>query len=152
MSDTSTFHWAWCDGQPARGDVAVMPGEAITDEVLEYKAKRERLLNLISMFRRVGFSRTIGRVNKITSQTASAASAFIRALPERFPLPKVVPDGEGGLLLAWTISGEEFLLVVDNWLLHGVKDAGTPRAVYIEGIPFDGENIPEAILFELSMA
>jgi len=61
-------------------------------------------------------------------------------------MPKISPDGEGGLLMAWETHGDLVIAVLDGWRIHLVAAATTPHARYLDDLPFDGEQIPKAIL------
>lgn len=126
--------------------IAVLPGEAITPEVLDRRKEREMLLSLIHSFATEGFSRSFESDGKITSDTAEASKLFFGLLPFDAQTPAILPDGEGGLVVAWERSSNPTILIIDDWHLHVIKNATTPQAEYFENLPFDGENIPNAVL------
>lgn len=82
--------------------------------------------------------------------TRLASEAFVRVLPANKELPKICPDGEGGLMLVWQAPDNDdhtFMLTVHGMTLHGVTCAGTPNAECIDDIPFEpNQGIPQRIL------
>ena len=70
---------------------------------------------------------------------------FIEALPRTALLPKIAPDGDNGLLLAWTLnSGDRTLVTIDGWRAHCVSHAGTDAAEYHDDIELYG-TVPPVI-------
>jgi hypothetical protein len=117
-------------------DVGVMPGERATPDVFANDGQRQLLASVIRKFERHA---------AVTSVSHEAAITFIDALPRGAPLPKVAPDGDGGLLLAWTLgSGGRTLVTIDGWTIHCVSRAGTEMATYWDDLAFDG-TIPAEI-------
>ena len=75
------------------------------------------------------------------------AKYFFHLLPASRALPKISPDGEGGLMMIWECNGNPLLVTVDNRRLHAVTSATTPRAQYHDDVPFDDvSEIPQVIL------
>ena len=111
-------------------DVAVMPGECATPDVIANDSQRRLLASVIRKFERHA---------TVSSVSHEAAIAFVDALPRTAPLPKVAPDGDGGLFLAWTLeSGARTLVTIDGWTIHCVSRAGTEKAKYYDDLAFDG--------------
>lgn len=83
----------------------------------------------------------------ISRTSMHSAQGFIEALPTYKQLPKVSPDGEGGVTLAWaaTDSGRTLITLAD-WMAYGVAHAGTDQAVYLEDVSFEGAFIPDELL------
>lgn len=120
---------------------------------LEHERAREARIELLDDFAAYGLSWTAGASAKITFSTRNTAEAFLRALPRSKALPKLSPDGEGGLMMVWDDGGRTLLVTVDNALLHAVIGAATPAAEYIDDIPFWLEReIPQRILDAISEA
>ena len=121
-------------------DIGVMPGERATPDVFANYGQRQLLESVIRKFERHA---------AVSSASQEAAITFIDALPRIAPLPKVAPDGDGGLLLAWTLeSGARTLVTIDGWTIHCVSRAGTEMAKYSDDLAFDGvipAEIQEAI-------
>jgi len=109
-------------------------------------ATRARLINLVRDFYRNGYPSTSGHLWKIDRQTLEAAIVFLQLLPEQIDFPKVIPDGEGGLVMQWDQRQSPALLVVDRWKLHGVGNAGTDQAEYLEPVTLMPSHIPPAVL------
>ncbi len=86
----------------------------------------------------------------VSDETARAAQSFLDALPADRELPKVAPDGEGGLYMAWERIGEATVVIgVIGLLLYAVVGPGTPRSRHIPETAFDGTSIPMEILGEI---
>jgi hypothetical protein len=122
-----------------------LPGEALSPEAVERQRKRRQLIALITRFASDGLSWNADYRTALSPDTALAATAFFLRFGDAFQLPKIAPDGEGGLMLVWEGHGDPIVGAIDNWRLHLVAGAGTPHAHYIDDVPFDGENIPEQI-------
>lgn len=127
-------------------DVAVLPGKAATSDALEIRKEKELLLALVQHFVEEGFSRNFECAGTITHDTADAARSLLAILPSDVEIPKIAPDGEGALVVAWEMTEPNIILIIDNWRLHLIKNATTPQAEYLDDLPFDGEQIPNAIL------
>lgn len=111
-------------------NIGVMPGERATPDVFANHGERRLLGSVIQKFERQA---------AVSSASHDAAITFIDALPRTAPLPKVVPDGDGGLLLAWTLkSGARTLVTIDGWTVHCVSLSGTEMAKYSDDLAFDG--------------
>jgi hypothetical protein len=137
----------WRFWQSPSPSLAVVPGEAATRDALRHEEAREALIALVHRFAAYGLSWTGGESAKITAATQQAAEAFLRALPAGKAFPKISPDGEGGLMMVWEGAGDPLLLTIDNLRLHAVVAAATPRANYIDDLPFDwAQVIPQWIL------
>ncbi|MCM3563716.1 hypothetical protein [Hydrogenophaga intermedia] len=75
-----------------------------------------------------------------------AAQGFINALPRGRTLPKLAPDGEGGVVLAWEVPNRgRTLITIADWEAYAVSDAGTKQAQYFDDMPIDGI-IPDSLL------
>lgn len=131
------------------GSSAVLPGDRASAEALDRANDLALLLSLISRFAVDGLSWEVGQLSKITSMTASTASAFFAALPANKRLPKIAPDGEGGLMAIWEKSPGPLLLTVDDSRLHAVIAATTKDAEYLDDTSFDLVAIPTRILSEI---
>jgi len=125
-------------------DIAVLPGEAATIEQISRQRERRELISLIRRLLADGF--TWGeRATPITPETERAAIALVGLLPAA--MPKVSPDGEGGLLMVWEAPADNpLLIVVDGCRLHMVTAATTARASYYDDLAFDGQQLPSEVL------
>jgi hypothetical protein len=126
-------------------DLSALPGQAVTKKVLERDRTAQRLLALIERFRTTGFSWSLEPC-QITVDTARTAIRLIQALPKDRGLPKIVPDGEGALLLMWETPQREVLVIVDDNALHLVRHPASAQTEYVENLRLDGAEIPESIL------
>jgi len=127
-------------------DAAVLPGQMVTEDVVTRNKTKARLIELIRQFAAEGFSRADGVDGKITPETAEAANILFNTLLPAAKIPKVAPDGEGGLMVVWEHEVDPVVLVVDNWKVHLITAATTPRAQYFEDLPFDGEQVPRQVI------
>jgi hypothetical protein len=125
---------------------AVVPGEAATPQALKHEEERQALVALLARLSVSGLSWTADRSATITAASRQTAQAILRALPAGKALPKISPDAEGGLMMVWNGPGDPFLLTVDNLRLHAVLAATTPRAVYLDDIPFWGQELTQQLL------
>jgi hypothetical protein len=131
----------------AAASVEVLGGEVATPAALKHEEERQTLIALIRRFAYYGLSWTAGQCAPITRPTQMTAAAFLNSLPAGKALPKVSPDGEGGLMMIWEDQHAPVLLTIDNLYLHAVIAATTPRAEYLDDIPFDWlQRIPQKIL------
>ena len=84
---------------------------------------------------------------RLTAQTSRNAQRFLDLLPSDRKLPKVAPDGDGGLYMAWEKHGEPTVVVgVGDDRLFAVVNPGTPESLHISETAFDGVSIPPEIL------
>lgn len=116
---------------------SALPGQAITDAVVEQQERRRTLLGVMARFANEG---------EISKPTLQAAIAFLDGLPNSSALPKVASDGEGGVLMAWAVPGQARTLVtIADGMVHAVARAGTADATYFPDLPFDG-TVPAEVL------
>ncbi|GJI89401.1 hypothetical protein [Duganella hordei] len=127
--------------------LAVVPGQiASASAILDYQL-REKLGELIHQL-----ALPVTSVNgaqesgAISGATAASAIAFFKALPNSKLLPKVAPEGEGGLTAIWQTGNAPLILVIEDWRFHMVKSATTAAAEYFDGLLFDGEKIPQEVI------
>lgn len=135
---------------PEVADVAVLPGRNLTAALLLRENSLRKIKSLIESFFYEPFSWGTDEPTAITWETQLASSRFIDLLPDDVVLPRVAPDGEGGVTLHWeTQDHRHHLGGVDGWRLHFVFDAGQEHARYVDNIKFDGDEIPGQILQSL---
>jgi hypothetical protein len=132
--------------------LAVEPGRVLTRSVLAWMRRRRELLALIHQLAGVGFSRVAGRVEPVTATAAASAKAFISMLPQGAKLPRVVPDGEGGLMAIWGDGVGELMAIIDDAHIHFVVHPTAPNAKYYDDVPFSGSDflLPPEVLEILS--
>lgn len=126
-------------------DTAIVPGEPATEITLSRVRSRVLLLDLIQKYSKETDTDNPDH-NRITEATSQAAVAFFSALPPSTKLPKITPEGEGGLTVIWENGSAPVILVVDDWKLHLVKAATTPHAQYFDDLLFDGERVPNEVI------
>ena len=126
-------------------EIAVIPGHAVSPALIERERKVRVLKNLIYRFAQDGFPQPTGGAIFIPMDTAEAANHLLDLLPEQLPLPKVGPEEEGGLVMAWEANNGTHLLILDGWRYHLVENAGTPHARYIDNREFKYRSLPESL-------
>ena len=132
--------------EETRVDVAVMPGSNLTLELLSRETGKRMLRSLVERMYRAPLSWEIEKPAGLVEDTMLAALAFIDLLPDNVSLPRIAPDGEGGLTLRWdTGNDRSHLLGIDSWRLHFVFNAGRHDALYLEDVRFTGQTIPDEI-------
>lgn len=130
-------------------DSVPMPGEVVSEAAIERKKRMATAVSLLGDFALNGYSWNGEDLFKITPATAVAAEALLARLEPNFGLPKIAPNSEGNLVMLWNKAVDPVLVVVDDWKLHLVKSATTPRATYRDNIPFDGEDVPKEVVSAL---
>jgi hypothetical protein len=86
----------------------------------------------------------------VDGDTAKAAVRLLAQIPSPWKLPRLAPNGDGGLIMIWEQEVSQAIVVVAEWNLHLVVNPGTEVAVYVDDEPFDGETIPKAFIAVLS--
>lgn len=113
-----------------RAEASALVGVAITAAVTKNEEERRTIADILS---RLAVERYISKTSMHTAQ------CFIEALPQGKHLPKISPDGEGGVLFAWAVAGHgRTLITLSDWMAYAVADAGTPAARYLSDTPFEG--------------
>jgi hypothetical protein len=132
---------------PGYEDVAVLPGRNLTADVLSRQDSIKKMKSLLEILFHQPLLWGMDAFVEITWETQAASSRFIDLLPEDVAIPRVAPDGEGGLSLYWeTQDHRHHLGGVDGWTLHFVFDAGQGNARYLDNVLFDGDEIPDQIV------
>jgi hypothetical protein len=122
------------------------PGAALTPETMRRQADAAALIHLIGYLAQDGISWSADDAVKISTGTAKSALMFFQHLPTTSVLPKISPDGEGGLMAVWEKDGGPTLVIIDNFNIHLATGATTPEAQYFPEFVFDGEQIPDVVL------
>jgi hypothetical protein len=125
-------------------DVAVLPGQYLSAAVVAREKMRDLLITSVHRFAAESVD-----AYRVSAETAEASVGFIKALGGTMQLPKIAPDGEGGLMAVWDDGDAPIALVVDNWNMHLVTGATTPRAQYFDSLPFDGTRLPEELVVSI---
>lgn len=82
----------------------------------------------------------------VSPLAANVAAAFIRALPDGFPLPEFAPEPDGSLSLDW-IQSRSRLLSLSVGLSDRLAFAWIDGSDQVHGVVrFDGKGIPSRIL------
>lgn len=130
-------------------DAAVLPGQAVTPSTVAAYRARRRLRQLVDrLCADLSVLGVEGRPQH-AEMTRAASRCFLNALPLSAPLPKVSPDGEGGLIFLW-LDAPKLLVGVDDWTLHYVQAAGTPQAVYRDDVAFAENSLPDELLLAIA--
>ncbi|MGH7077506.1 MAG: hypothetical protein ACREFU_05355 [Acetobacteraceae bacterium] len=108
--------------------------------------ERVALIDLVHRFARQGLAWAEGDRGRISATTEGTAERFLTAIPMRKALPRISPDGEGGLMMVWESPADRLLVTIDECLLQVVVAAATPRATYLNDLSFDGAEIPRNVL------
>ncbi len=108
--------------------------------------ERMALVDLVHRFARQSLDWAEGESEIISPTTEATAERFLAALPMRKALPRISPDGEGGLMMVWESSADYLLVTIDECLLQVVVAAATPRATYLNDLAFDEADIPGDVL------
>lgn len=108
--------------------------------------ERVALIDLVHRFARQGLAWGEDDRGRISATTEATAERFLAAMPVRKALPRISPDGEGGLMMVWELSADPLLVTIDECLLQVVVAAATASATYLNDLPFDGTDIPENVL------
>lgn len=125
-------------GRRGTTSISAFPGLAITAAVSEDEQNRRTLNSVLIRF---------ASERLITRTTLRAAECFIEALPRGRKLPKVCPDEEGGLTMAWDVPGRgRTIITLSEWMVYAVANAGTLDSQYFDDSPFDGGVIDDEIL------
>jgi hypothetical protein len=112
-----------------------------------YYEKRSALKELITGLTKEPFSWSPDDGELVRLDSSRTAQRFLDVLPPDRELPRVAPDGDGGLYMAWEKPDQPTVVVgiVDN-AVYGVVAPGTPQSRHIPEEEFDGENVPPEIL------
>jgi hypothetical protein len=122
------------------------PGAPLTPETMRRQADAAALIHLIGQLVQDGISWSADDAVTISTGTAESALMFFQHLPTTSLLPKISPDGEGGLMAVWEKNGGTTLVIIDNFNIHLATGATTPDAKYFPELVFDGEQIPDVVL------
>lgn len=131
-------------------DLAVAVGEPATIDVLENEYARQRLVEVLNLFRSQGFSMNADQSVAISEVSRCRSVAFLSALPRKTMLPRVAPDGEQGVVMIWDKNDRQLLLTLDEQSMHCVQNAGTLHAIYHDDLHYDGVNMPQQVVDALA--
>ena len=110
-------------------------------------ATKREIIYLIEQFMLHGMSWNSDKPVKISDKTAEMAKAFVTLLPTKASFPKISPSGDDDLTMMWNRGNAgNLLVVIDGERVSAVRFAGTADAVYLDGLPFDGKEIPKELL------
>lgn len=126
-------------------DALAYTGDAATMQAAERARALRARFCLIRRFQREGFSQGNAYPNTISLASEEAAIAVLMCLSPDHELPRIVPDDEGGVIMAWETVGKMVLLTIDGWCLHLVRAPASDPSDYLDDVLFDGEVLPEVI-------
>jgi hypothetical protein len=103
-----------------------------------------QLENLIDMFVAHGYSDSMDvAMARVTLATANAAKRFLRSIPPDATLPKIAPDGDGGVCMFWKDGP---LITIDAEAVLAVTDPGTAGAqCYDDVAPDELQRLPAGL-------
>jgi hypothetical protein len=112
----------------------------------EFDRLRVALAAAIQSFSTEGLTWSDRDPTLVDPASAESAIAFLCALPSTRELPKISPDGEGGVMLIWESGQETAMITVDGTMLLPVINPGRPTSAHMQAVAFDGETVPPAVL------
>ena len=111
---------------------------------------KEQLKALITQLELEGLSSFPNDSELVTTQTGRNARQFIDLISDKYELPKVAPDGEGGLVFGWEKDDTASVVVgFTNKAIFAVQAPGTSNSKYFDEVSYCG-TIPSDILDILS--
>lgn len=131
-------------GSVAEGIAVSKPSAKVVE--LNRQASKRKLISLLGTFHEHGYSAMSPRKVKISKQSLEASAAFLQLLPEKTPMPHVLPDGEDGVILAWDAEGKKTYVTIENWVVHCVQDTFGADRKYIDSVDFRPNKIPDQVL------
>jgi hypothetical protein len=114
---------------------------------IDHERLRVRLMRLLQRFSADGLTTSpFSESTVITKASKRAAETFLSLLPSDYRLPKVGPDGEGGVVLAWEQNNRTVLLTLQGWTLHLVDAPARSAADYLDNLSFGGDVLPQDLM------
>ena len=130
----------------SQGDIGTYVDECSTVYAIDHARMRARLVHLLRRFATEGFTLSpYDEPIRITEASRRAAGRFLSLLPNDCRLPRVSPDGEGGVVLAWDQNERALLVSLQGWTLHFVNAPARSAADYLDDVAFGGETIPDGL-------
>src|SRR6202163_1756177 len=80
-------------------NAAVFPGKLANSDTIRYEKKREELIPLIKQLSSEPFSWNSNAHGVVDGDTAAAATQFLSRIPSPWKLPRLAPNGDGGLIM-----------------------------------------------------
>ncbi len=99
-------------------------------EAAEIVRRRQTLTALAFKFFQTGIQIASDDLKTISPATLLSFLKLMAALPIEAPLPRILPDGEGALLLQWGSAPQMVAGIVDGAELHLVENVGTTKAIH----------------------
>ena len=78
-------------------------------------------------------------------QSARSAERMIGLLRDRYTVPTIYSDGDGGLVLLWERPSAKTFLIIGDGHLHALTKCGDDVVATCEDIPFSETAIPPAL-------
>ena len=95
----------------------------VLDFDFDFEIQKRKVLDLV---RRIGQL----ELGAVTQDSCHATQRVIMGLPMDRALPKVAPDGEGGLALIWDDEDSKLVFDIDGFALHIIERAGSTTSVH----------------------
>ena len=111
-----------------------------------FENRREALAQLIQYFAATGLTWSDQEARPIEQASMETALAVIGAIPHTRALPKVTPDGEGGVMLVWDSEGSKAMITVAGTTLFPVIDPGEATSEHMQELVFAGDALPIQLL------
>ena len=112
-----------------------------TEEKIEY-------ISLLSRFHVEGLSLDAfsDEDQKISENVLALAISIILRFPDDLPLPKMIPDEEGALLMSWRGRKVSLVMIKDDGTLDIIIDARSDNPIIHEQMPISINKFPEELL------
>ena len=118
----------------------------IDEHVTEFSKEIWKRVELLYEFADGGGGLSCDSESRVDKESLYSARNFLLSLPETFPLPKIYPDGDGGIMFVWSTPTKSTIMVIEGIVFHLVKNAGSDQAEYFDGIPL--QEIPPQELID----
>ncbi len=130
--------------------VSQTAGESVSLESAAHVRHQTALKSLLHRFASLGFP--VGQKNEavcISPTTLLASQRILDCLSLEYELPKIEPEGDGGLTMEWVSGDRATVLTVEGLVLHLVHAPARDASDYFDDIPFNGETLPYPIENEI---
>jgi hypothetical protein len=113
----------------------IMVSGHIDQSVTDFSKEIWKRIELLYKFSQETGSISYDSETRIDDASLYASRRFLSSLPVAFPLPRIAPDGDGGVMFVWNTNSKTTIMVIEGSVFHLVKNAGTDKAEYFDNIP-----------------